>query len=116
MADEAALQEHFSPNGPLEPDVLAELDSTARLHNLSAEDLFYKWESYCIRLEAEANTVTLAAVRNFKQSILDELEKSNHARAAAERKVAATPRGVKAKGGDVYNMWVPLLPRQYSGF
>lgn len=106
MADEAAFLEHFSPDTPLEPDVLAELKSTARLHGLSAEDLFYKWESYCIRLEAEASAVTLAAVRNFKQGIQDELVKSNQAR-AAERRVAATPRGAKGRGGDVYNMWVP---------
>lgn len=110
MADDAALHAHFSPNAPLEPDVLAELQSTARLHGLSAEDLFYKWESYCIRLETEASTVTLAAVRNFKQSIQDELEKSTQARAvAAERRAGVTPRGVKGGAkGDMYNMWVFL--------
>ena len=105
MADEASLHSHFSPTTPLPPDVLAELQSTTRLHSLSAEDLFYKWESYCIRLETEASTVTLQAVRSFKQGIQDELEKS-HAR-GAERRVAATPR-VK-KGGDVFNMWVYLF-------
>lgn len=110
MADDAALHAHFSPNAPLEPDVLAELQSTARLHGLSAEDLFYKWESYYIRLETEASTVTLAAVRNFKQSIQDELEKSTQARAvAAERRAGVTPRGVKGGAkGDMYNMWVFL--------
>lgn len=108
MPDDASLHEHFSPDAPLEPDVLAELQSTARLHGLSAEDLFYKWESYCIRLEAEASAVTLAAVRNFKQSIQDELEKTSQARAvAAERRTGVTPRGVKAGAkGDMYNMWV----------
>lgn len=104
-SDDGALHEHFSPNGPLEPDVLAELQSTMRLHGLSAEDLFYKWESYCIRLGTEASAMSLPVVRNFKQSVQDELEKSIHAQ--AERKAAATPRAVakgSARGGDVYNM------------
>lgn len=109
MAEEAAIQEHFSPNAPLEPDVLTDLRSTADLHGLSAEDLFYKWESYCIRLEADASVVTLPAVRGFKRSTLDELEKSNQAK-AEQKRIAATPRGVKGKGGDVYNMWATLSP------
>lgn len=107
MAENAAIKEHFSPNAPLEPDVLTELRSTADLHGLSAEDLFYKWESYCIRLEADASAVTLTTARAFKRHTLDELEKSNQAR-AEQKRVAATPRGVKGKGGDVYNMWVSL--------
>ena len=112
MTDDASLHEHFSPNAALEPDVLAELQSTARLHGLSAEDLFYKWESYCIRLDAEASAVTLTAVRNFKQSIQDELEKSNQARAiAAERRTGVAPRGVKGGKGDMYNMCVFLVAR-----
>ncbi|SPO06858.1 related to POL12 (DNA-directed DNA polymerase alpha) [Cephalotrichum gorgonifer] len=94
MADDASLHEYFSPNGLLEPDVLAELQSITRSHNLSAEDLFYKWESYCIRLDTESSAVTLPVVRNFKQGLLDEVKKNNHAKTLdRERKVGATPRG-----------------------
>lgn len=105
----AALHNYFSPNAPLEPDVLAELQSLLRLHGVSAEDLFYKWESYCMRLETEANVVTLAALKGFKQSTLDDLEKDNQAKAAADRRIGATPRSIAKGGGDVFSMWVVVL-------
>ncbi|KAM0546721.1 hypothetical protein ACHAPJ_010758 [Fusarium lateritium] len=109
MAD-ADLQTRFSPHKPLEPDVLSELESIMRLHGLSAEDLFFKWESYCIKLDLDAQALTLEALRNLKQSIQDELENSHRkVQVKAERKVASTPRGV-AKGGDVFGMLDGLVP------
>lgn len=108
MADD--IQSHFSPHKPLEPDILAELISTMRLHDLSAEDLFFKWESFCMKLDHDAQIVTLDAVRNLKQNIQDALEKSRQqTHIKAERKVAATPRGA-AKGGDVFGMLDGLVP------
>ncbi|KND93983.1 DNA polymerase alpha subunit B [Tolypocladium ophioglossoides CBS 100239] len=109
MAD-AELQSRFSPNQPLEPDVLAELQSTMRLHDLSAEDLFFKWESYCIKLDLDAQEVSLRAVRNLKASIQDALEKSSHRptqQVKGERKLNATPR---AAGTDVFGMLDALVP------
>jgi DNA polymerase alpha subunit B len=109
MAD-ADLQDRFSPNKPLEPDVLSELQSIMRLHSLSPEDLFFKWESYCIKLDTDAQIVTLEGLRNLKQSIQDELEKTQRqVHVKTERKVAATPRG-GAKGGDVFGMLDGLVP------
>ncbi|CAI4212605.1 unnamed protein product [Parascedosporium putredinis] len=98
------------PDAALEPDVLAELTSLLRLHGVSAEDLFYKWESYCMRLEVEPSAVTLPALKAFKQRTLDDLEKTNQAAAAKgpERRIGQTPRSVaKGGGGDVFNMQVP---------
>ncbi|KAF4984329.1 hypothetical protein FZEAL_440 [Fusarium zealandicum] len=104
------LQTRFSPHKPLDPDVLSELESIMRLHSLSPEDLFFKWESYCIKLDVDAQIVTLDMLRNLKQSIQDELEKSHrHVQVKTERKVNATPRGV-AKGGDVFGMLDGLVP------
>ncbi|KAH7165970.1 DNA polymerase alpha subunit B N-terminal-domain-containing protein [Dactylonectria macrodidyma] len=110
MAD-AELQSRFSsPNKPLEPDVLSELESILRLHNLSAEDLYFKWESYCIKLDLDAQEVSLEAVRNLKQSIQDALEKSHHqVQVKAERKVGATPRA-GAKAGNAFGMLDNLMP------
>ncbi|PNY25316.1 DNA polymerase alpha subunit B [Tolypocladium capitatum] len=107
MAD-AELQSRFSPNKPLEPDVLAELQSMMRLHDLSAEDLFFKWESYCIELDLDAHEASLRAVRNLKASIQDALEKSSHRHGQqGERKINATP---KAGGADVFGMLDGLVP------
>ncbi|CAM1508239.1 Fc.00g050870.m01.CDS01 [Cosmosporella sp. VM-42] len=111
MAD-SDLQSRFSPNKPIEPDILAELESIMRLHDLSAEDLFFKWESYCIKLDIDAQSLSLSSVRNLKQNIQDALEKSHRqVHVKTERKVAATPRqGVKSKGGDVFGMLDGLVP------
>ncbi|KAM4056258.1 DNA polymerase alpha/epsilon subunit [Hirsutella rhossiliensis] len=107
MAD-AELASRFSPNAPLEPDVLAELQSMMRLHGLSPEDLFFKWESYCIRMELDAQVLSLSAIRNLKQNIQDALEKSQRqaAHVKSERKATATPRPAT----DVLGMLDGLIP------
>ncbi|PWI69892.1 hypothetical protein PCL_00804 [Purpureocillium lilacinum] len=111
MAD-AEIQSRFAPpNKQLEPDVVAELQSMMRLHDLPAEDLYYKWDSYCIKLDLDAQDVSLRNVRGLKQSIQDELDKSSHRQQAqqvrTERKVNATP---KAGGADVFGMLDGLVP------
>lgn len=108
---EAEFQSHFSPNKPLEPDILSELESMQRLHDLSVEDLFYKWESYCIKLDLDAQAISLPTVRNLKQALLDDLEKTQRqAQVKPERRPAATPRPGAARGGDVFGMLDGLVP------
>lgn len=127
MAD-TELQRFFSAGKAIEPDVAAELQSMMRLHGISAEDLFYKWESYCIKMDLDAgDALTLVYVRNLKQNMLDALSKSAATPAAssssvvkpkAERKVAGTPRagggtangGGGGAGGDMYGMLDGLMP------
>ncbi|KAJ4008879.1 DNA-directed DNA polymerase alpha subunit pol12 [Fusarium irregulare] len=109
MAD-SEIQDRFSPNKPLEPDVLSELESIMRLHGLSAEDLYFKWESYCIKLDIDAQALNLESLRNLKQSIQDELENSHRkVHVKTERKVTSAPRGGN-KGGDVFGMLDGLVP------
>jgi DNA polymerase alpha subunit B len=113
-ADE--MQARFAPNGALEADVLGELQSMARLHDISAEDLYFKWESYCIKMDADAQAVTLDGVRGLKQSIQDELEKAQRrVQLKSERKSAPTPRPKAggrggAGGADVFGMLDGLVP------
>ena len=116
MAD-AELQSIFSPNKPLEPDLASELQSIMRLHDLSAEDLFFKWESYCIKMDVDAQEISIQAVRNLKRTIQDALENSHRqAQIKTERKVVATPGGARARGGggggggDVFGMLDGLVP------
>lgn len=112
---EDQIQQRFSAGGAIESDILAELQSIMRIHDLTVDDLFFKWESYCIRLDlpVESGALTLANVRNMKQNIQDELEKSHRAAQAPasarnERKVTATPR---ANGNsDVFGMLDSMVP------
>jgi DNA polymerase alpha subunit B len=103
----AELNERFAAgNNELEPDVIAELQSIMRLHQLSPQDLYFKWESYCIKLDVDELQPTVERLRAFKQDLLDALEKSTRTQAHSkpEKRVGATPRTVVKNGGDVFGM------------
>ncbi|KAL2760463.1 hypothetical protein ACRALDRAFT_2024434 [Sodiomyces alcalophilus JCM 7366] len=111
---EGELNERFtSGTEPLDPSVLAELQSIMRLHDVSVEDLFYKWESYCIKMDYDAATLSLDPVRGFKQHIQDSLENATRGqpqtqvKTKTERRSGATPR---APRGDVFAMLDGLVP------
>ncbi|PHH86037.1 hypothetical protein CDD83_10839 [Cordyceps sp. RAO-2017] len=113
MAD-AELASRFSPDKALEPDVEAELRSMMRLYDLSAEDLFFKWESHCIRMERDVAAMSLAEVRALKRGIQDELEERRrreaaHAHAATGRRRVGVPTPGKA-AADVFGMLDGLVP------
>lgn len=106
---EAELNELFaSGTEALDPNVLAELQSIMRLHDLSAEDLFYKWESYCIKMDLDAATPSLDPVRGLKRDIQDSLENSTRQQQAQMKtRPGATPRAAR---GDVFGMLDGLVP------
>ncbi|KAK1453635.1 DNA polymerase alpha/epsilon subunit B [Colletotrichum paranaense] len=109
---EAELKEFFtSGDKALEPEVLTELQSLLRLHDLSAEDLFYKWESFCIKMDMDAMNPDIVHVRNFKKDIQDALEKSNRQQThiKTEKRSHGTPRAGRG-GGDVFGMLDGLVP------
>lgn len=112
MADlESALNELFTaPNTTLPPDVVGELLSILRLHSLSPQDVFFKWESYSIKMGAENARMDYKTVRDFKKDLQDTLERESRAKGAhghsAQKRTAATPRA--NTNGDVFGMWVAL--------
>jgi len=102
----AELNERFATGGKeLEPDVVFEMQSIMRMHELSPEDLFFKWESYCLRMETDEMRPSMERLRVFKQDIQDELERSNRSQVhiKQEKRVGATPR-TTVKSGDVFGM------------
>lgn len=108
MADPtvAALNERFGASDKgLAQDVLVEMQSIMRLHDLSPDDLYFKWESYCIRLDMEAGHPSFEKMRDFKQGLVNDLEKSTRTQAHSrpEKRAGATPRTAN-KGGDVFGM------------
>lgn len=100
------------PDG-LTQDVLLELKSIMDLHALSPQELFYKWESYCLKMGSEETRLNLNTARALKRDVQDVLERETrgktHMRGAEKRHTSgATPRA----GGhnqDMFGMYVIAL-------
>jgi DNA polymerase alpha subunit B len=113
MDPEAELNDFFVGSFPdgFPKDILAELLSMMRVHSISAEELFYKWESYSIKM-GDGVTLTIQTVRGFKQDVLETLERESRDKAGrhTEKRGAntATPRA--SAGGDMFGMLDQLTP------
>ncbi|KAK3297336.1 DNA polymerase alpha subunit B N-terminal-domain-containing protein [Chaetomium fimeti] len=108
MADETIveLNERFgSGTKDLEADVVAELKSIMGMHQLSVQELYYKWESYGIKMEMGDFNASIDNLRAFKQNLQDDLVRSNRSQVhiKTEKRGGATPR-VSKGGGDVFGM------------
>lgn len=110
MADSSVqeLNELFGAGDKgLGQDVVVEMQSIMRLYSLSPQDLFFKWESYCIKLDIESAQPSYDKMRAFKQDLQDALEKSTrtqvHIKPERHHRAGGTPRAA-AKGGDVFGM------------
>ncbi|KAI1477245.1 DNA polymerase alpha, subunit B [Daldinia eschscholtzii] len=113
-ADLAELNEQFgTPNKELPPDVISELRSIMRIHSLSPQDLFFKWESYCIKMDMDGNNLSVESLRALKQDIQDALERSNRTHQVhikTEKRSTGTPRNMAKGSGDVYGMLEGMVP------
>ncbi|KAL1296568.1 hypothetical protein AAFC00_000066 [Neodothiora populina] len=99
------------PNAPLPQDVLGELQSLVRVHSLSPQELFFKWEAYSLKMGGENSRVDYKTVRDFKKDLQDALERESrgrvHLQSASKRNVNATPRN--ANTGDVFGVLDSLV-------
>lgn len=105
------LNSFFAPTGNgLEPDVLGVLESILRLYSLTPQELFWKWESYCLKMGPEDTSLDLSTARMFQKDVQDGLERS-HQGTHSDRKpmISATPRST-VRNGDVYGMLDELTP------
>lgn len=120
MDAEGELNEFFAGSFPdgIPKDILAELLSMLRVHSIPAEELFYKWESYSIKM-GEGVTLTMQTVRGFKQDVQEALERESRDKAGrhTEKRSAntGTPRGAAAAGGDMFGMFDQLTPTTSNG-
>ncbi|KAI0459899.1 DNA polymerase alpha/epsilon subunit B [Xylaria acuta] len=108
------LNERFGTGDkPLEHNVLVELQNIMELHSLSPQDLFFKWESYCIKMDMDDMKLSVETLGALKQDLLDALERSNRSHQVqikAEKRVGATPRAAVKNGGDVFGMLEGMAP------
>jgi DNA polymerase alpha subunit B len=107
------LNARFDPAGNgLAPDILDVLQSVLRVHSLTADELFIKWEVYCLKMGSEETKLDLETARMFAKDVQDSVERGERAQQSGpksavkqDRKsnVHATPRtGGKA---DVFGMY-----------
>ena len=104
------LNSIFTPSSDdgLQVDVLGELQSMLRLHSISPQELFYKWESYSLKMGPDDTKLTIDTARAFKKDVQDALERESrrsHIKSADKRAVAMTPKTLTSSG-DVFGMWV----------
>ncbi|EPQ65157.1 Bgt-3976 [Blumeria graminis f. sp. tritici] len=72
------LNERFAAEGkPLDADVEAELQSIMRLHSIDVQELWYKWESYCMKMESDDLKLNIETVRQLKKDVQDVLERES---------------------------------------
>ncbi|KAF2486215.1 DNA polymerase alpha subunit B N-terminal-domain-containing protein [Neohortaea acidophila] len=109
MAD--TINELFaSPGATLPQDVTNELLTTMRLHSLSAQELFYKWESYVIKMGVDNTNMDYKTVKDFRKDLQDALDRESRAKAhvmqSASKRTAHTPRAaaVAVNADDIYGM------------
>ncbi|KAI0533260.1 DNA polymerase alpha subunit B N-terminal-domain-containing protein [Xylaria digitata] len=113
-AETQELNERFATGGqPLEHDILVGLQNIMQLHSLSAQDLFFKWESYCIKMEMDDMKLSVRTLDALKQDLLDALERNNRSHQVqikTEKRAGATPRAAVKNGGDVFGMLEGMVP------
>ncbi|TRX88126.1 hypothetical protein FHL15_010972 [Xylaria flabelliformis] len=114
-ADIRELNERFGTGDkPLEHNVLVELQNIMELHSLSPQDLFFKWESYCIKMDVDEMKLSVETLGALKQDLLDTLERNNRSHQVQikteKRTSAATPRATTKNGGDVFGMLEGMVP------
>ncbi|RMZ92490.1 hypothetical protein DV736_g268, partial [Chaetothyriales sp. CBS 134916] len=104
----------FDPAGNgLSPDILGVLESIQRLFSISPQEIFYKWESYCLKMGAEETKLDLNTARMFQKDVQDSFERDAQAKQGgrgSEKKIAvsATPR--PAASGDVFGLLDQITP------
>ncbi|KAI1823158.1 DNA polymerase alpha/epsilon subunit B [Xylaria intraflava] len=115
--DEAEIQElnerFATGNKPLDHNVVVGLQSIMQLHSLSVQDLYFKWESYCIKMDLDELELSVEALGALRQDLLEALERNNrshHAQIKAEKRTGATPRNAAKNGGDVFGMIEGMVP------
>jgi DNA polymerase alpha subunit B len=88
----------------LDSEVRRELETILRLYEIDPEELFFKWESYSLRMGPET-ILDLKTARDFRKDLQAALERDSRSKNRtndSRKTVAATP---KAGGSsDVFGM------------
>ena len=108
MAEEELKRQFAGASADLEVDVLRELQSIMRIHSIDAQELWYKWESYSMKMGVDDFKLSLDTARALKKDVQDTLERENRNKAhvlTSSKRGGVTPRTVTSTG-DVFGMYV----------
>jgi DNA polymerase alpha subunit B len=97
-----------TPGIELEPEVVAELQSIMHLHSIPPQELFYKWESYSIKMGSDDVKLNIDTAKALKKDVQDGLEREIRNKAhvrSADKRGGGTPRNVSNATG-VFDMYV----------
>lgn len=108
---ESELQERFAPatkggaGSNLEPDLVSELQSIMRLHSIDVEELWYKWESYSMKIGSDDMKLNIETANALKKDVQDGLEQESRKKSHLQtnKRGGATPRNT-ASNGDMFGM------------
>ncbi|KAF3908547.1 hypothetical protein ABW21_db0207155 [Orbilia brochopaga] len=107
MGDVGELADKF---GDLPDEVMVELQTMLQLYSIDADELFFKWESYCLKMGEDVK-LDMKNIFAFKKDVQQEFETEMRSKARPGQGSAArpTPRAVK-NPGDMFNMLDGLVP------
>lgn len=101
------LKERFTPpNGQLAEEILLELQSILRLHQITVEELSWKWDAYCLKMGVEETKLDLKTIRDFKKDLQEILEKECREKVhkVSDKKVIASTPRTAVTNGDVFGI------------
>ncbi|KAI1432659.1 DNA polymerase alpha/epsilon subunit B [Xylaria sp. CBS 124048] len=108
------LNERFATGDkPLDHNVLIMLHSIMELYSLSVDDLFFKWESYCIKMDIDEVKLSVESLSALKQELLEALERSNRThqvKVKTEKRAGGTPRGNMKNSADMFGILEGIMP------
>ncbi|KAK6584869.1 hypothetical protein PZA11_003093 [Diplocarpon coronariae] len=108
-ASNTEIQERFASAGAnLESDAITELQSIMRLHSIDVEELWYKWESYSIKMGSDDMKLNIETARALKKDVQDGLERDSRSKQHlhSNKRAGATPRAAGWTGTEDAEGWV----------
>ncbi|EWC48169.1 hypothetical protein DRE_02273 [Drechslerella stenobrocha 248] len=96
--------------GKLPDEVLAELQSMLSLYTIDTDELFFKWEGYCMKMGEDVK-LDLKNVFAFKKDVQQEFEAEMRSKPRPGQSSTNRPGQRTAKNaGDMFNMLDGLVP------
>lgn len=94
---------------PLE--IMGEFHSMLKLYDIDVQELFFKWESYSMKMGPDDTKLALDTVRAFKKDVQDQLEREVRGKTRMQQQTPAVQRTIRPQAGaDSFALLDGLLP------